>query len=123
MPILVVDDYKTMITILRHLLKQLGFENVDEANDGGTAFAKLKEKPYGLVISDWNMDPVSGYELLKKVRRDEDLKAMPFILVTAENKSENVVAARKAGVNSYIIKPFTAETLKKKITHALGSNP
>jgi two-component system chemotaxis response regulator CheY len=115
MPILVVDDYKTMIRIIRNLLKQLGFENVDEAADGGEAFGKMKERSYGLVISDWNMEPMTGYELLQKVRADEVLNATPFIMVTAEAKSENVIAAKKAGVNNYIVKPFNAQTLKGKI--------
>jgi two-component system chemotaxis response regulator CheY len=115
MPILVVDDYKTMIRIIRNLLKQLGFENVDEAADGTEALGKMKERSYGLVISDWNMEPMTGYELLKQVRADAVLNATPFIMVTAEAKSENVIAAKKAGVNNYIVKPFNAQTLKGKI--------
>lgn len=115
MPVLVVDDYKTMIRIIRNLLKQIGFEDVDEASDGTEALAKLKERQYGLVISDWNMEPMTGYELLKRVRDDADLNALPFIMVTAEAKSENVIAAKKAGVNNYIVKPFNAQTLKSKI--------
>lgn len=115
MPVLVVDDYKTMIRIIRNLLKQIGFEDVDEASDGTEALAKLKERQYGLVISDWNMEPMTGYELLKRVRDDADLSALPFIMVTAEAKSENVIAAKKAGVNNYIVKPFNAQTLKSKI--------
>jgi len=115
MPILVVDDYKTMIRIIRNLLKQLGFEDVDEACDGKEALGKLREKKYGLVISDWNMEPMTGYELLREVRADPDLSKTPFIMVTAESKTENVVAAKKAGVNNYIVKPFNAATLKNKI--------
>ena len=115
MPILVVDDYKTMIRIIRNLLKQLGFSDVDEAADGSEAFAKMKERNYGLVISDWNMEPMTGYQLLKEVRSDEALKPTPFILITAESKTENVIAAKKAGVNNYIVKPFNAQTLKGKI--------
>jgi two-component system chemotaxis response regulator CheY len=115
MPILVVDDYKTMIRIIRNLLKQLGFEDVDDAADGTEALAKLKERKYGLVISDWNMVPMTGYDLLKNVRADEALQSLPFIMVTAESKTENVVAAKKAGVNNYIVKPFNAQTLKGKI--------
>jgi len=115
MPILVVDDYKTMIRIIRNLLKQLGFEDVDEASDGTEALSKLKERSYGLVISDWNMEPMTGYELLQRVRADDDLNGVPFIMVTAEAKSENVIAAKKAGVNNYIVKPFNAQTLKGKI--------
>ncbi|WAC29015.1 MULTISPECIES: response regulator [unclassified Ancylobacter] len=115
MPVLVVDDYKTMVRIIRNLLKQIGFEDVDEAADGAEALAKLKERQYGLVISDWNMEPMTGYELLKQVRDDSVLNALPFIMVTAEAKSENVIAAKKAGVNNYIVKPFNAQTLKSKI--------
>ena len=115
MPILVVDDYKTMIRIIRNLLKQLGFEDVDEATDGTEALAKLKARKYGLVISDWNMVPMTGYDLLKNVRADEALQSLPFIMVTAESKTENVIAAKKAGVNNYIVKPFNAQTLKGKI--------
>jgi two-component system chemotaxis response regulator CheY len=120
MPILVVDDYNTMVRIIRNLLKQLGFENVDEASDGSQAFDKMKAKSYGLVISDWNMEPMTGYELLQQVRADAHLKATPFIMVTAESKTENVVAAKKAGVNNYIVKPFNAQTLKSKIAAVLG---
>jgi two-component system chemotaxis response regulator CheY len=115
MPVLVVDDYNTMIRIIRNLLKQLGFEDVDDASDGSAALAKLREKKYGLVISDWNMEPMTGYELLKEVRADPGLNKMPFIMVTAESKTENVIAAKKAGVNNYIVKPFNAQTLKTKI--------
>jgi two-component system, chemotaxis family, chemotaxis protein CheY len=120
MPILVVDDYKTMIRIIRNLLKQLGFEQVDEAADGSEALKKMREKKYGLVISDWNMEPMTGYELLKEVRADMLLSKTPFIMVTAESKTENVVAAKKAGVNNYIVKPFNAQTLKSKIDAVFG---
>jgi len=120
MPILIVDDYKTMLKIINNLLKQLGFENVEEATDGTMAFDKLREKQYGLVISDWNMEPMSGFELLKKVRADERTKAIPFIMITAESKTENVVAAKEAGVSNYIVKPFNAETLKTKLVSVLG---
>jgi two-component system chemotaxis response regulator CheY len=121
MPILVVDDYQTMIRIIRNLLKQLGFEDVDDAADGTAALSKLKDKRYGLVISDWNMEPMTGYELLKEVRADDHLRATPFIMVTAESKTENVIAAKKAGVNNYIVKPFNAQTLKAKIDAVFGS--
>lgn len=119
-PVLVVDDYQTMIRIIRNLLKQLGFENIDEATDGKEALEKMKVKKYGLVISDWNMEPMTGYELLREVRADEILKPTPFIMVTAESKTENVIAAKKAGVNNYIVKPFNAQTLKAKIASVLG---
>lgn len=115
MPILVVDDYNTMIRIIRNLLKQLGFEDIDDASDGSAALTKLRGKRYGLVISDWNMEPMTGYELLKEVRADPGLNKTPFIMVTAESKTENVIAAKKAGVNNYIVKPFNAQTLKTKI--------
>ena len=115
MPILVVDDYSTMIRIIRNLLKQIGFENVDEASDGSAALEKMQGKRYGLVISDWNMEPMTGYELLKQVRSDPQTAGTPFIMITAESKTENVVAAKQAGANNYIIKPFNAETLKHKI--------
>jgi two-component system, chemotaxis family, chemotaxis protein CheY len=115
MPVLVVDDYNTMIRILRNLLKQLGFDDIDDAPDGSAALSKMREKRYGLVISDWNMEPMTGYELLKEVRSDPNLSRTPFIMVTAESKTENVIAAKKAGVNNYIVKPFNAQTLKSKI--------
>ncbi|MQT12766.1 response regulator [Segnochrobactrum spirostomi] len=115
MPILVVDDYKTMIRIIKNLLKQLGFEDVDEASDGTEALAKLKDREYGLIISDWNMEPMTGYELLQRVRAEGPRTDVPFIMVTAEAKSENVIAAKKAGVSNYIVKPFNAQTLKGKI--------
>ncbi len=120
MPVLVVDDYQTMIRIIRNLLTQLGFRNIDEAKDGRQALEKLKGAKYGLVISDWNMEPMTGFELLQQVRADAGLKALPFIMVTAESKTENVVAAKKAGVNNYIVKPFNAETLKGKLKAVLG---
>ena len=115
MQILVVDDYRTMIRIIRNLLKQIGYEHVDEATDGSEALVKMRDKRYGLVISDWNMEPMTGYELLKEVSADPALAPTPFIMVTAESKTENVIAAKKAGVNNYIVKPFNAQTLKNKI--------
>jgi len=115
MPVLVVDDYNTMIRILRNLLKQLGFQDIDDAADGTAALAKMRTKKYGLVISDWNMEPMTGYDLLKEVRGDPGLARIPFIMVTAESKTENVIAAKKAGVNNYIVKPFNAQTLQTKI--------
>ncbi|MEC9368697.1 MAG: response regulator [Pseudomonadota bacterium] len=120
MPILVVDDYKTMIRIIRNLLKQLGFSDVDEASDGSAALEMLKKRKYGLVISDWNMEPMTGYELLKEVRGNDQLARLPFIMVTAESKTENVIAAKKAGVNNYIVNPFNAATLKAKIDTVFG---
>jgi two-component system chemotaxis response regulator CheY len=120
MPVLVVDDYKTMIRIIRNLLKQLGFSNVDEASDGSSALNMMRQKDYGLVISDWNMEPMTGYELLREVRADDRLSRTPFIMVTAESKTDNVIAAKKAGVNNYIVKPFNAATLKAKIDAVFG---
>ncbi|HEY8264158.1 MAG TPA: response regulator [Methyloceanibacter sp.] len=120
MPVLVVDDYKTMIRIIRNLLKQLGFVNVDEAGDGSAALNMMRQKNYGLVISDWNMEPMTGFELLREVRADDQLSRTPFIMVTAESKTENVIAAKKAGVNNYIVKPFNAATLKAKIDAVFG---
>jgi len=119
-PVLVVDDYKTMIRIICNLLKQLGFANVDEVNDGTAALNMMREKDYGLIISDWNMEPMTGYELLREVRADDRLSRTPFIMVTAESKTDNVIAAKKAGVNNYIVKPFNAATLKSKIDAIFG---
>jgi two-component system chemotaxis response regulator CheY len=118
--VLVVDDYNTMRRILRNLLSQIGFSNVEEAEDGSAGLRKLRERSFGLVISDWNMAPMSGLEFLKEVRSDGALKDMPFIMITAESKTENVVAAKEAGVSNYIVKPFNADTLKKKIEAVLG---
>ena len=120
MPVLVVDDYNTMIRIIRNLLKQIGFSDIDDAADGSAALNKMRGKRYGLVISDWNMEPMTGYELLKEVRGDPGLSKTPFIMVTAESKTENVIAAKKAGVNNYIVKPFNAQTLKSKIDAVFG---
>ncbi len=120
MNVLIVDDYKTMLRILRNLLKQLNFANVDDAADGTQALEKLKDGNFGLVISDWNMEPMTGIELLREVRGDSKLKNIPFIMVTAESKSENVIAAKDAGVSNYIVKPFNAETLKSKMVSVLG---
>jgi len=120
MKVLIVDDYKTMLRILRNLLRQLNFNNVDEASDGAEALAKLREDKFGLVISDWNMEPMTGIQLLREVRADDTLKHLPFIMITAESKSENVIAAKEAGVSNYIVKPFNAETLKTKLISVLG---
>ena len=115
MPVLVVDDYATMVRIIRNLLKQIGFEDVDDASDGASALAKMRAKRYGLIISDWNMQPMNGYELLQQVRADAALGEIPFIMITAESKIENVIAARTAGVSNYLIKPFDAQGLRQKI--------
>ncbi|MEQ8166588.1 MAG: response regulator [Alphaproteobacteria bacterium] len=122
MPILIVDDYKTMLRIIRNLLKQLGFSNVEEATDGSAALQKLRANGgFKLVISDWNMEPMTGFQLLKEVRADKDLSPTPFILITAESKTENVIAAKEAGVNNYIVKPFNAATLKTKLESVIGA--
>lgn len=120
MKVLIVDDYKTMLRIMRNLLRQLDFRNVDEATDGGDALRKLREGGFGLVISDWNMVPMTGIQLLREVRSDDRLKHLPFIMVTAESKPENVVAAKQAGVSNYVVKPFNAQTLKMKMASVLG---
>jgi two-component system chemotaxis response regulator CheY len=122
MPVLVVDDYNTMIRIICNLLKQLGYQNIDNATDGATALAKLRAGHFGLVISDWNMEPMSGYDLLKEVRADEKLAKTPFIMITAESKTENVIAAKRAGVSNYIVKPFNAQTLEHKIAAVFAQN-
>jgi two-component system chemotaxis response regulator CheY len=114
-PILVVDDSVAIVRIIRSLLKQIGFTDVDEASEGPAALTKMRGKRYGLVISDWNMDAMSGYDFLCEVRADPDLKRTAFIMVTGEYKAENVIAAKRAGVNNYIVKPFDAPTLKAKI--------
>jgi two-component system chemotaxis response regulator CheY len=121
MNILIVDDYKTMLRIISNLLKQLGFKNIEEATDGSEALRKLREGNFGLVISDWNMVPMTGLQLLKEVRADGKLKPLPFIMVTAESKTENMVEAKTAGVSNYIVKPFNAETLKQKLSSVLGA--
>ena len=121
MPVLVVDDYKTMVRTIHALLSQLGFENVFEAGDGLSALELMRQQKFGLVISDWNMEPITGYELLKRVRSDAGLKATPFIMITAEAKSENITAAKQAGVDNYIVKPFNAETLKSRIAGVFGN--
>jgi len=120
MKVLVVDDYKTMRRIVRNILRQLNFNNVDEAIDGTEALEKLRNDDFKLVISDWNMEPMTGIELLKIVRADEKLKSLPFVMITAEGKIENVRKAMEAGVSNYIVKPFNADTLKKKLTSVIG---
>jgi two-component system chemotaxis response regulator CheY len=111
-----------MIRIIRNLLKQLGFADIDDASDGSAALAKMRVKKYGLVISDWNMAPMTGYELLREIRSDPALSATRFIMITAESKTDNVIAAKKAGVDNYIVKPFNAQTLQHKI-QAIFSDP
>ncbi len=119
-PILVVDDYKTMVRIVRNLLQQLGFDHVDDASDGASALAKLRAKRFGLVISDWAMEPMNGLELLQAMRADPDLKTLPFIMITAENRKERVARAEEAGADGYIVKPFSAEALSERIARVIG---
>ncbi len=118
---LVIDDQKTMVQVIVSLLRSIGFQDIQECYDGVTAWEKLNKAPYDLVLCDWNMEPVTGIQLLKKVRATEGpLKKIPFILVTAEKKTENIVLAKKAGVNNYIVKPFPLKTLQTKINATLG---
>jgi two-component system chemotaxis response regulator CheY len=123
MPVLVVDDYNTMVRIIRNLLRQVGFHDIDDASDGQSALKRLREKNYGLVISDWNMEPMTGYDLLREMRADLKLASVPFIMITAESKTENVIAAKQAGVSNYIVKPFNAQTLKSKIEAVFPDQP
>ena len=119
--VLIVDDYGTMRRIMRNLLGQIGFSHVEEAVDGESALGRLRERSFDLVISDWQMEPMSGLDLLKAVRADARFHHLPFIMVTAANKVSNVVTAKAAGVNNYIVKPFTAETLNRKIDEVFGA--
>jgi len=121
MKILIVDDYNTMLRILKNLLKQLGFHNVKDALDGTQALSMLNSEKFDFIISDWNMEPMTGIELLREVRKSDKLKHIPFIMITAESKTEKVITAKQAGVSNYIVKPFNAETLKGKIASVLGA--
>jgi|SRR5690625_3137154 len=114
--ILVVDDFPTMRRIVRTLLKELGFSNVEEAEDGREALAKLRDGQFELVVSDWNMPNLDGLEMLKQIRADDALKHLPVLMVTAEAKKENIIAAAKAGASGYVVKPFTAATLEEKLS-------
>ncbi|MCE2993275.1 MAG: response regulator [Candidatus Jidaibacter sp.] len=122
MPILIVDDYSTMLRIIRNLLNQLGFDNIHEASNGQDALEKIKSihPAPKLIISDWNMEPICGLDLLKTIRANDNYKNIPFIMVTAESKAENVMAAKQAGASNYIVKPFNAATLKQKLNSVLG---
>lgn len=119
-PILIVDDYQTMLRIIHNLLNQLGFSNIEEAKDGSSALEKLKTGSYELIVSDWNMESMTGLDLLKEVRSDRDLQHIPFIMIAAENKNENMIAAKEAGVTNYIVTPFNALTLKSKLQSVFG---
>jgi two-component system chemotaxis response regulator CheY len=121
MPVLVVDDSRTMARLARNLLQLIGFSEVDDVFDGATALARLREKQYGLVLCDWNMQPMNGHALLKEIRSDPSLQRVPVIMVTAETTRENVMAAKEAGANGYIVKPFNGTTLKDKVAAVLAS--
>jgi len=114
--ILVVDDFPTMRRIVRNLLKELGFENVEEAEDGAMALDKLRADNFQFVVSDWNMPNMDGLTMLQNIRSDAALKTTPVLMVTAEAKKENIIAAAQAGANGYVVKPFTAATLEEKLT-------
>jgi two-component system chemotaxis response regulator CheY len=120
MKVLVVDDFATMRRILRNILKQIGFTNISEADDGKTALKELKKKKYDLILCDWNMPEMSGIDLLKEIKSDDELKSIPFVMVTAEAQKDNIVEAVKAGVSNYIVKPFTAETVSEKLKKVFG---
>ncbi|CNE64094.1 chemotaxis response regulator CheY [Yersinia mollaretii] len=115
MRFLVIDDFATMRRIVRNLLQDLGFKNVDEAEDGQDALAKLRASEFDFVISDWNMPNLDGLQLLTEIRKDEKLNKIPVLMVTAEAKKENIIAAAQAGANGYVVKPFTAATLEEKL--------
>jgi two-component system, chemotaxis family, chemotaxis protein CheY len=120
-PILIVDDYKTMLRVVRKLLAAIGFENVEEAGDGPSALALLRRKPFRLVISDWNMAPMTGLELLREVRADRELCELPFVIMTADNSVEHEILAKQQGAATYIVKPFNAGTLRQAIETTLGA--
>jgi len=120
MKVLIVDDFATMRRILRNILKQIGFNNISEADDGKTALKELKKEKFDLVLCDWNMPEMSGIELLNEVKSDDKLKDTPFVMVTAEAQKDNIVEAVKAGVSNYVVKPFTAETISEKLNKVFG---
>jgi two-component system, chemotaxis family, chemotaxis protein CheY len=119
MKILVVDDFPTMRRIVRNLLKELGYSNVDEAEDGAAGLARLRSGSYEFVISDWNMPNLDGLAMLKEIRADANLAHLPVLMVTAESKKENIIAAAQAGASGYVVKPFTAATLDEKLNKIL----
>ena len=118
-PILVVDDFKTMVRIMRNFLTDLGFTDVDDASNGEDALEKMRSKSYALVISDWNMQPMTVFALLRRVRADPRTTSTRFIMVTAESKTDNVLSARQAGVEHYLVKPFNAQMLRSKLEQVL----
>lgn len=121
LPILIVDDYRDSSRLIRHILVQLGFRDVHEVTSAKEALEKLHEQRFGLVISDWNMEPMSGLELLEEVRADPHLRSLPFIMVSGSSEAEKVMAAKEAGVTDYVLKPFTVEVWKSKLRGLLGS--
>ena len=118
--ILIVDDYKTMLRIIRNLLRQLGFEDIDEASDGRHALRRMRDRSYDLVISDWSMQPMGGLDLLKEMRAGRELRQVPFVMIAADDGRENVTAAQDAGASGYIVKPFNAATLKTELVPVIG---
>ena len=120
MKVLVVDDFATMRRILRNILKQIGFTDINEADDGSAALKELKKEKYDLILSDWNMPEMPGIDLLNAIRADDELKGIPFVMITAEAQKDNIIGAVKAGVNSYVVKPFTAETIGEKLKKVFG---
>lgn len=120
MNVLVVDDFATMRRIVRNVLKEIGFNNVLEADDGSSALAVLKKEEVGLIVSDWNMPNMTGLDLLKAVRADESTKNIPFLMVTAEGQKDSVIQAVQAGVSNYVVKPFTADVIKEKLQKIFG---
>jgi two-component system chemotaxis response regulator CheY len=120
MKVLIVDDFATMRRILRNILKQIGFTDIAEADDGATALKELKKEKYDLILCDWNMPEMPGIDLLKALKADEQLKNIPFVMVTAEAQKDNIIEAVKTGVSSYIVKPFSAETVNEKLNKVFG---
>jgi two-component system chemotaxis response regulator CheY len=120
MKVLIVDDFATMRRILRNILKQIGFTDINEADDGSTALKELRKEKYDLILSDWNMPEMPGIDLLNAIRADDELKGIPFVMITAEAQKDNIIGAVKAGVNSYVVKPFTAETIGEKLKKVFG---
>ena len=120
MKILIVDDMRTMVMLISSMLRQMGFDNLDDASDGGAALEKMKTNKYEMILSDWNMEPMNGLDFLKSLRSDPATQALPFMLITAESKVENVIIAKKSGATNYIVKPFSAATLRDKLTAMLG---
>jgi two-component system, chemotaxis family, chemotaxis protein CheY len=120
MKVMIVDDFATMRRILRNILKQIGFKNIIEADDGKHALKELKKEKVDLIMCDWNMPEMPGIELLKNVRSDDELKEIPFVMVTAEAQKDNILEAVKSGVSNYVVKPFTAETITEKLNKIFG---